>query len=49
MCDDAALVEGVDLADAVTRFARTHRIVERKQPRLELGQRVVALGARETA
>ncbi len=45
--DDALRIEEADRAEAVAARARAHRIVEREEPRLELGQRVVADRARE--
>ena len=40
--DDALRVEEADRPEAVAARARAHRVVEREQARLELGQRVVA-------
>ncbi len=45
--DDALGIEEADRAQAVAARAGAERIVEREQPRLELGQRVVADRARE--
>src|SRR4051812_36722657 len=40
--DDAFRIEEADMAQAIAARARTHRVVERKKPRLELGQRISA-------
>ena len=45
--DDALRIEEADRAQAVAARARAHRAVEREEPRLELGERVVADRARE--
>ena len=45
--DDALRVEEADRAQTVAARARAHRTVERKEPRLELGERVVAHRAGE--
>ncbi len=45
--DDALRVEELDDAEPVAARTRAHRVVEREQPRLELGERVVADRARE--
>ena len=45
--DDALRVEEADRPQSVAAGARAHRAVERKEPRLELGQRIVADRARE--
>jgi hypothetical protein len=47
MRDDALGVEEIDRAQAVAARARAHRVVEREQARLELGQRIVAKRAGE--
>src|SRR2546421_86566 len=47
MRDDALGVEELDRAQAVAARAGAHRVVEREQARLELGQRVIAQRARE--
>ena len=44
---DSLRVEELDRAEAVAPGARAHRVVERKEPRLELGQRVAAHRAGE--
>src|SRR4029453_6210228 len=45
--DHALRVEEADRAQAVAARASAHRAVEREKARLELGQRIVADGARE--
>src|SRR5690606_23202096 len=47
--DDPLRVEERDDAESVALRARAQRIVEREQPRLELGERMVADRAREAA
>ena len=44
---DALRIEKRNLPQAIARWARTHRVVERKQARLHFGERVVARRARE--
>ena len=45
--DDALRIEEGDRAEPVAARTRAHRIVEREEPRLELGERVVADRTRE--
>jgi hypothetical protein len=47
MRDHALRIEEFDAAQAVALGAGAHRVVEGKEPRLELGERVAALRARK--